>query len=133
MARTVSFGISLTLYDCVTCGGPVVLSDGMERSLRDSHGTFYCPLGHAQSFKSESEAEKLKRQLAERERQLAERDRQLVASRASRDQLEAELTSKARAHDRLKKRVKSGVCPCCKRTVKQMAAHMKSKHPEYAA
>jgi hypothetical protein len=27
--------------------------------------------------------------------------------------------------------VAAGVCPCCKRTVKQLAAHMKEKHPEF--
>jgi hypothetical protein len=25
------------------------------------------------------------------------------------------------------------VCPCCQRTVSQMARHIKTKHPEYVA
>lgn len=31
---------------------------------------------------------------------------------------------------RLKKRVSAGTCPCCKRSFRQLALHMKSKHPE---
>jgi chemotaxis response regulator CheB len=30
-----------------------------------------------------------------------------------------------------KKRVANGVCPCCNRTFKQLARHMKAKHPEF--
>lgn len=32
---------------------------------------------------------------------------------------------------KLKKRASAGICPCCNRTVSQMARHMKSKHPEF--
>ena len=31
-----------------------------------------------------------------------------------------------------KNRVAASVCPCCKKTFKQLAAHMKNKHPNYA-
>lgn len=34
------------------------------------------------------------------------------------------------ARRRLEHRVNCGVCPHCRRTVKQMAAHIKSKHPD---
>lgn len=36
-----------------------------------------------------------------------------------------------RERDKLKRRVKAGVCPCCKRTFKQLVAHMKHKHPDF--
>ncbi len=32
---------------------------------------------------------------------------------------------------RTRKRVGSGVCPCCSRTFQQLARHMKAKHPAY--
>lgn len=35
------------------------------------------------------------------------------------------------ATTRLKNRVKMGICPCCHRTFKQLAAHMKKKHPGF--
>lgn len=28
-------------------------------------------------------------------------------------------------------RVSAGTCPCCNRSFKQLAAHMKNKHPDY--
>jgi hypothetical protein len=33
---------------------------------------------------------------------------------------------------RLRNRAKAGVCPCCKRTVSQLARHMASKHPDFS-
>lgn len=33
---------------------------------------------------------------------------------------------------KLKLRAANGVCPCCNRTFKQLAAHMSSQHPKYA-
>jgi hypothetical protein len=32
---------------------------------------------------------------------------------------------------RITKRAKAGVCPCCNRTFKQLAAHMASQHPTF--
>lgn len=32
---------------------------------------------------------------------------------------------------KLKKRIANGVCPCCKRSFCNLAAHMKTQHPEY--
>ena len=32
---------------------------------------------------------------------------------------------------RIKKRVANGVCPCCNRTFKDLAAHMSTQHPDY--
>jgi hypothetical protein len=34
--------------DCIACGVPIVMSAAIERSLRDSHQTFYCINGHPQ-------------------------------------------------------------------------------------
>ena len=39
--------------------------------------------------------------------------------------------SQKAAKTRLKNRVASGVCPCCNRTFKQLAAHMSRQHPEF--
>jgi hypothetical protein len=34
---------------------------------------------------------------------------------------------------RTKKRAASGVCPCCRRSFKQLRRHMQNKHPVYLA
>ena len=83
----------------------------------------HCPLGHKHQPAGPSEAERLRCSLS--------------AERARHDQTKAELReTEARrraekaAKTRLQKRVANGICPCCKRTFKDLARHMKNKHPE---
>ena len=103
---------------CITCGVVIAMVDKFyDRRLHD-HKTYYCPSGHSQHFIGESEAAKNARLLREEQAR-----HQRTLSRAN----DAE-----RERNRLKKRVKAGVCPCCHRTFKQLVAHMKHKHPEYA-
>jgi len=126
---TLSYSGTLTTTNC-WCGihyaVPSEFYDMVERQHRDGKAqtNIYCPLGHVWHFAGTSEAEKLRAQL-ESERRRAQ---------ATRDLLAAEERSHAatRGHlTRTKKRVAHGVCPCCNRTFKQLAAHMKNKHAEY--
>jgi hypothetical protein len=93
-----------------------MLSDFNTNRLRDKKN-FYCPNGHSQAYIGESDVEKANRLLRE------EQDRH---KRTLERVNEAE-----RERDKLKRRVKAGVCPCCKRTFKQLFAHMKHKHPDF--
>jgi hypothetical protein len=34
---------------------------------------------------------------------------------------------------RIRNRIAAGVCPCCTRTFKNVARHIKDKHPTYVA
>ena len=80
---------------------------------------FYCPCGHPQHF-SESTIELLERARADLS--------------AARTQLQVERDQHAATSERmerLKRRAKAGVCPCCKRTFKQLSAHMQNKHPDF--
>ena len=61
---TVSIERRLTIHDCVSCGAPIALAKDHERDLRRTHRTFYCPNGHHLSFPSESDEERLRRELA---------------------------------------------------------------------
>jgi hypothetical protein len=115
LALLTTLRIKTTL--CITCGCVIGMQDEYyDRRLHD-HRSYYCPNGHTQCFTGESEAEKNARLLREEQAR-----HQRTLSRVN----EVE-----RERDRLKKRVKAGVCPCCKRTFKQLAAHMKHKHPDY--
>jgi len=102
---------------CITCGCTIALADEYYHRRVSDHKSYYCPNGHTQHFVGESEAEKNARLLREEQAR-----HQRTLSRVN----EVE-----RERDRLKKRVKAGVCPCCKRTFKQLSAHMKHKHPDY--
>lgn len=87
--------------------------------------SFYCPNGHARVFR-ESEADKLRRERDLLKQQLACRDDDIAAER-KRLQAEQKKTKK------LQTRAAAGTCPCCHRTVRQMALHMKTKHPTFKA
>ena len=111
---------------CPSCGVEFAIPQNLLSALRSNKRNFCCPNGHSQSF-IESEAEQLKKQLAEKERLLVEKESSLLYQRGRAEKAEA---AHASAQSKLK-RVKHGVCPCCKRTVSQLARHMKSKHPEF--
>jgi NAD-dependent SIR2 family protein deacetylase len=117
---------------CSVCGILFAMPWGKMQQLKQNGTTFYCPNGHQQRF-GPTTAEQLKAEL-ERERQ------QLVLERQRHDQ------TKARAREaekslvatkgqitKLKKRVGNGVCPCCNRSFRDLARHMGTKHPDYAA
>lgn len=91
----------------------------------------YCPLGHAHVPGGARECDSLKKQIESK-------DRAIASLRAAHDQTRAELRdtenrrrAEMAAKTKLQRRVAHGVCPCCKRTFKQLAAHMKRKHAEY--
>lgn len=128
MAETITYAGQLTTVTC-WCGMRHAIPSEMRRHQERKHADgdsfyVYCPLGHTHAPAGESKAEALERQV------LKERERSARID-AEREQAEAA----ARAHKghatRLRKRVKAGVCPCCKRTVQQLADHMKSKHPDF--
>lgn len=110
---------------CITCGCVWWMPTIMLNQRRQDKKSFYCPSGHSQCF-SESESDVLRRErdrLKQNEARLIEEARELRA-----------VAEKAQAATkRLKRRVAAGVCPCCHRTVGQMAAHMAAKHPNYVA
>jgi len=73
----------------------------------------------------ESEVEKLTKQLEAQRlgRELAQRrfESERNSHRATRGQF-----------TRTKRRIAAGVCPCCRRTFQNLAAHMQGQHPKYA-
>lgn len=104
---------------CCSCGVEFMMERYHRQQRKDDGGEFFCPNGHSQYF-----CDSLKTRLEKAE---------LEASRL-RSQVQLERDQKAATEQsllRLKKRVARGVCPCCKRTVNQLAKHMESKHPDY--
>lgn len=109
---------------CCNCGITFSVPDYWRTKRIDDHREFWCPNGHKQLFSGESEAERLRKQLAEREQQLEFERQRAATNYAAREKAEKALRG-------LNKRAAAGVCPCCKRAVSQMARHIKTKHPEY--
>lgn len=117
MGTALDLAQSLEAETCCTCGVLFAIPAHLRAQLRKNHNWFYCPNGHTQHYTSETDAEKLKKQV---ERLTKEKEWAVQAQTKA----EAETA-------KLKKRVAKGTCPCCKRTVSQLARHMETKHPGY--
>ena len=122
--------LSFYVSDCAACGVVYAIPTDLERTRRTDGQSLFCPNGHTLSFAVHSVEEQLRKELAAAKAE-TERARQSLAW--------AETTAKGAniqrgkaeaAARRLRQRVSAGVCPCCQRTFKQLAAHMKVKHPE---
>lgn len=121
--------LDLFVSDCASCGVVFGMPVEMEERRRDDHKAFYCPNGHNLVFSGPTRAEKeaqAARASADRRRALliAEQDQ---AHAAKREAIEAKANEA-----RLRWRVGNGVCPCCQRTFPALAAHVATKHPEFA-
>lgn len=77
--------IAMTLEyvcNCYTCGVPITMTAAYQRDRRSDHKEWYCINGHPQAWTGPSEAEKLRRLLAEQEtRTTQERERRERAER----------------------------------------------------
>lgn len=120
---------SLEVLEC-SCGGVYALTSGFLNEKRASGGTWPCPYcgGVWNQRGRESLQQKLDR---ERSRAAAAEGRAERARQAA-DHERARANGYKGYVTKVKKRVGRGVCPCCNRTFKDLAAHMETKHPEYA-
>lgn len=124
---------TLTVVTCATCKIVYAIPDSLYRSAvkwpgdRDQGWKICCPMGHTWWYTGSNPDDKLQR----------ERDHSAYL-RSRLDQTEASLIGqKARGtrfkneRDRERRRVAHGVCPVCKRTLKQLTRHMESQHPDF--
>lgn len=119
--------LKLDTTTCCVCGITFGLPEEFLRHLRNEKNEgFFCPNGHNLQFRKselQQEIDRLKNKNNE-----AEWARMSLHNQLTEKQKEI---SKLRANiKRRNKRTIAGVCPCCNRTVKELADHIKSKHPE---
>jgi RNase P subunit RPR2 len=127
MTAQLAYSVQFEMIDPSCCDVPFFILRSKYKARRLDHKNFWCPnCGRSQYYPQESDNEKLERRLA------FEKRRRESAEREAKYQKDCARTQKA-AKTRLKNRVKHGVCPCCNRTFKQLARHMKNKHPEYVS
>jgi hypothetical protein len=118
--------------DCCSCGVIFfVPADMQQRAKRDGR-PFYCPNGHGQSY-SQTEVVRLRKELEAEQRRKTEALTRANEERQRREETERRLSAQFGENTKLRKRIANGVCPCCHRTVSQLARHMKTKHPKYVA
>lgn len=131
MGAALQFSFQFRTTVCCNCGISFAWDESTyERRINDK-GTFYCPNGHPQHFTGESEAEKLKKQLARKEQEL----KWAEESRANAWKAEARQTRKASAYKgvitKTRARIGRGICPCCNRQFQNLQKHMTHLHPEF--
>jgi hypothetical protein len=123
--------VEVNLLECCDCATPIALTVDQERRLRESGATFYCALGHAQSWR-ETELDRLRAKLAEQTRiATIQAERAAAAERAEQTAVD-QMKAAAREAKRLERRAKAGVCPCCQRSFVALRRHMAAKHPGFA-
>lgn len=120
---------TLQVEICASCGVLFAAPKSLLDKRRFDGASFYCPSGHSLSYDA-GEA-RMRREL-EQTRKSLEGTRDLLrheerSHAATRGQVTRVKNEKAK----IEARVANGVCPCCGRTFKQLAAHMKRKHPGY--
>lgn len=125
MSTTFTEYVTLEKTTCWKCGVVFAMPQHLMKTLCElgKDGEFYCPNGHSACF-TESKADRLERELRE---QKCETMRVEQAKRA----LENENIVLFKSKERLAKRIKNGVCPCCKRSFCKMQQHIKTKHPQW--
>lgn len=118
------------VIDCCSCGISFCMTEDMQNRRRDDGKSFFCPNGHSQSY-TESTVDRLRKELEAKDKLLL-REKELSASyRRTKDTAMRSAAASRGAITKLKKRINHGVCPCCQRAFKQLAAHMKAKHPDF--
>lgn len=128
---SVTMTVELRIYNCPACGVPYGISTDLDDACRSTGKSYYCPNGHSLSYGA-SEAEKLRRERDVLKQQIARVEDE---SRIARAQAEEQRRQRISAEKKLKTtqtRIGAGVCPCCNRSVSQLARHMHSKHPDVA-
>lgn len=132
MATTFNHAETYVVIKCGNCQVSFALTKSWHKSLTTTGGWFYCPAGHRICY-SDTEEQRLRKALAAKQAKLdgAEWERDEARRRANSAERSA---ASYRGHfNRVRRRVGKGVCPCCHRTFKQLARHMKAKHPEYGS
>ncbi len=119
---------------CGECGGVYAI---LER-YRLTHyraGTCwtcpYCEVGWG--YDGQGENARLKRDLKEKEHDLQNQKKRTQWAKQEARHSENRRRAEKAAKTRIKNRIANGVCPCCKRSFKNLHRHMQNKHPKYGA
>lgn len=117
---------------CASCDVVFGMTATLHENRKSDGKSFFCTNGHSLSY-GDTEADKLRRERDRLKQQVAERDDRIQRA-IQREEAALRQRNAARGQvTKIKNRVGHGVCPCCNRTFSDLARHMNSKHPTYAA
>lgn len=120
---------------CWRCAVVYWLPDELNAAAKASEKiTFFCPYGHEAHYAAgETERDKLRRERDLLRQRLAEKDDAIAEQRRHREEAERSAAAYKGQATKLRNRARNGVCPCCNRSFANLAAHMKTQHPDFGA
>lgn len=117
---------------CITCGVTYTFPKRVWDNHRQNGGYHTCCNGHLQGWsKSGSETDRLRLERDRLKQQIAQKDDEIQLERDRANRLKRSRAAMQGQVTRIKRRAKNGVCPCCNRSFKNLARHMKTKHPNF--
>lgn len=128
---TIDIGITLETLSCANCGMTFAFPEVVHTRYRHSHDSFYCPVGHQNYYPGKSDLEKVNAQLESTKASLVFERNLREGAQRQREAVERSLAATRGVVTKLKKRVGSGVCPCCNRHFSALERHMATKHPDF--
>lgn len=135
MSETITYSGQLTVVTC-WCGIEHAVPENLHRAHLQSRDTgrdpqhIYCPLGHKWIAAGESEADRLKSELARANQRLDQANAAIRDEREQKHAVQRRLSAQQGVTKRMRNRVQKGVCPCCNRHFVNLQRHMQTKHPE---
>jgi hypothetical protein len=123
---TVTTDIELETEECSECGIVFAMPARFRQERERKKDDFYCPAGHSQAYQGVAQAEKLRRAEAHA------RDLSIDNTRLADDNMDLARKSTAlrRRNTDLRKRAKNGTCAFCRRTFRNVQAHVERQHPD---
>ena len=133
MSTTITlYGTFSTVTCCwENCDLTFAMPKDIDDQFRRDHVSFYCPRGHKQSYTCKSDLETKQDTINELARKLEYLEAEQEVTEQERDHFRKSRDSTKGALTKIKKRIASGVCPCCNRQFTNLARHMTGKHPNY--
>lgn len=120
---TVTFSVTFEIIDCADCGLQFAMTQDFLTRRRQDHQTFHCPRGHRQNYGEKTDIDRAREETNKVQAKLNEQEHLRLVAEKKMKEAEAEAM-------RLKNRAAHGVCLCCNRTFKDLADHMKTRHPQ---
>ncbi len=128
MTRLVTVDTTLTLEteECYSCHITFAMPAHFRQQRLRRRDNFYCPVGHEQHYIGKSHEQEL------REARAHARDLSVANTRLADDNmnLATKNTGLRRKNTDLRRRAKNGTCGFCKRTFRNVQAHVERQHPD---
>lgn len=133
--NTFAISIDFRKFTCGLCAGVYALAENYAKKKQEEGGFWTCPYcakpwGY---HKDGSELEQAKRLIAAAQDRASANWQRYLEETERKAAVERRLSAEKAVVTRMRRRAAAGVCQCCKRTFQDLARHMQSKHPAYAA